>query len=125
MIYYTFSIYNVIFSEGSIRPPFPLLPTPVALLDRSYHHNENPLYCTPDDLPPPSTLVLSLRIVGVCLVLLYEFFYTFGFGSLGWLLVCEMYPTAYRARGLGFAVGLYFIIDLIVQATFLKMPREY
>lgn len=95
-------------------PPFPLLPTPVSLVADDTYVGASP-WCP---VPVESSLSPSLRYLALFALVCYEIAYSFGLGSVTWLLLSELFPASVKGRAVALTTSLHWFADLITPATF-------
>lgn len=107
-------------------PPFPLLPTPLAVLAapspetwkqvRASCESQNPVLS--DDLTG------GLRILAVITLLVYEAAYTLGLGPVPLLILTEFFPASIRGKCISFATVFIWVTHIIATETVTTVTRS-
>lgn len=92
-------------------PPYPMLPTPLSLISSDF------VPC----FELQSSLIPTLRILAIITIFLHEAAYALGFGTLTWILLCELFPTSIRGRGICAFTCLQWIADFIIPTKFIEI----
>ncbi|HBL74223.1 MAG: MFS transporter [Bacteroidetes bacterium GWF2_42_66] len=72
-----------------------------------------------------SNLGGNLKYIALVTILLYNSFFAFSLGPLGWLLISEMFPL--KVRGVGMSIGSLsnWFFNAVVAFTFLKLVNAF
>lgn len=109
--------FNVTQTLNENPPPYPPLPTPLSL-------NSDANNCMNPDITTNLTLKFS-RIFSIVLLFAYEIAYTFGFGTLTWIIICELLPTSIRGRGICILNIIHWLTDFLMPINIFQIGKYY
>ncbi|XP_015609465.1 solute carrier family 2, facilitated glucose transporter member 10 [Cephus cinctus] len=106
-------------------PPFPLLPTPLAMIAPSPETwTQVKASCETQNIVTSEGLNGGLRILAVITLLVYEAAYALGLGPVPLLTLSEVFPAAIRGKCISFCVIILWIGNIIATESVVKMTKS-
>ncbi|XP_034175872.2 solute carrier family 2, facilitated glucose transporter member 10 [Osmia lignaria lignaria] len=106
-------------------PPFPLLPTPLAVIAPSPETwTQIKASCETQNIIVSEGLTGGLRILAVITLLVYEAAYTLGLGPVPLLNLTEVFPAAVRGRCISFISIVIWITYIIATESVSAMAKS-
>ncbi|KAL7291291.1 hypothetical protein TKK_0014894 [Trichogramma kaykai] len=105
-------------------PPYPLLPTPLAMaIPNTETWTQVKSSCETQNIITSDGLNGGLKILAVITLLVFESAYALGIGPVPLLTLSEVFPAAYRGRCVGFSVVLMWIVHITLSESIGSMTR--
>lgn len=115
---------HTILPTGS-PPPFPLLPTPLAIVPPSPETwTQIKASCEIQNIAVSDGLTDSLRILAVITLLVYEAAYALGLGPVPLLNLTEVFPAAVRGKCISFVSIVIWITYIIATESVSAMTKS-
>lgn len=106
-------------------PPFPLLPTPLAIVPPSPETwTQIKASCETQNIAVSEGLTGGLRILAVITLLVYEAAYALGLGPVPLLNLTEVFPAAIRGKCISFVSIVIWITHIIATESVSAMTRS-
>lgn len=106
-------------------PPFPLLPTPLAMIAPSPETwTQVKASCEMQNIAVSEGLTGGLRILAVITLLVYEAAYALGLGPVPLLNLTEVFPAAVRGKCFGFATIVIWITHIVATESVSAMAKS-
>ncbi|KOX79300.1 Solute carrier family 2, facilitated glucose transporter member 10 [Melipona quadrifasciata] len=106
-------------------PPFPLLPTPLAIVPPSPETwTQIKPSCETQNIAVSEGLTGGLRILAVITLLVYEAAYALGLGPVPLLNLTEVFPAAIRGKCISFVSIVIWITHIIATESVSAMTRS-
>ncbi|KAJ8686193.1 hypothetical protein QAD02_021987 [Eretmocerus hayati] len=105
-------------------PPFPLLPTPLAMTaPNAEAWTQVKASCETQNIITTNGLTGGLKILAVITLLVFESAYAIGLGPVPLITLAEVFPAAVRGKCIGFAVVILWGIHILLSESIGSMTR--
>ncbi|XP_012252859.2 solute carrier family 2, facilitated glucose transporter member 10-like [Athalia rosae] len=106
-------------------PPFPLLPTPLAIIAPSPETwTQVKASCETQNIVTSEGLNGGLRILAVITLLVYEAAYALGLGPVSFLTLSEVFPATVRGKCVSFSIVVLWISNIVATELVTKMIKS-
>ncbi|XP_058804639.1 solute carrier family 2, facilitated glucose transporter member 10-like [Phymastichus coffea] len=105
-------------------PPFPFLPTPLAITaPNTETWTQVKASCEMQNIVTTDGLTGGLKILAVITLLVFESAYALGLGPVPLLTLSEVFPAAIRGKCVGFSVVILWIVHMLLSESIGRMTR--
>ncbi|XP_016842130.1 solute carrier family 2, facilitated glucose transporter member 10 [Nasonia vitripennis] len=105
-------------------PPFPLLPTPLAITaPNTETWTQVKASCETQNIITTDGLTGGLKILAVITLLVFESAYALGLGPVPLLTLSEVFPAAIRGKCVGFSVIVLWLVHILLSESIGRMTR--
>ena len=118
------------FSLGSLSvvfiDPRLVLTTPAAHLSNCTTLLNQPEYVLPSNIfltPQERTLFIFTKWTSLILLMLYVAAYQICFGSIGWVLLTELFPPSVRGQAVSLCTAVNWVMNFVITVSLLSVYR--